>query len=66
MSSTKVDLMCEILEDGIRNNDVSPLYKQRVLEALNPLQLKTFMLSMAMQLEKDNRVKVVKVRGPNK
>lgn len=66
MTSAKLDLLCEILEDGIRNEVGSPLYKHKVLEALNPLQLKTFMLSMAMQIEGDDRIKVVKLRGPNK
>jgi len=62
----RIALVAEVLEDGIRNNDVSPTYKHRVLSILNPLELKTFMLSMAMHLETDDRIRVVKCSGVRK
>lgn len=59
MTVGKINLVCEILEDGIRNESFSS-YQDKVLKALNPHELKEFMRSMAIQLDKDDRIKVSK------
>lgn len=55
-------LVTEILEDSIHNKHVSPDCKAKIMEALNPAELKSFATAMVMQMDSDERIKIVRFR----
>ena len=63
MTQHSILLVAEILEDAIHNKIVSTACKEKIQAALNPAELKTFVMAMVDQLDKDERVKVVKFRN---
>ena len=62
---TKRDVIVDVLIDAINNDKILPAYKAKVKD-FTKAEVEHLCLAMMIHIESDNRIKVTKVRNPEK